>query len=289
MDKLLTFIQVLLPHHLLSRGMEWLTRRRWPLFKHLFIRTFIRLYGVDMSQALHSDPKYYRSFNEFFTRELAPGVRPVDDTLGTVACPVDGTVSQCGDIVADQVFQAKGIDYSLTRLVGGLGHIIEHFRDGRFATIYLSPRDYHRIHMPVAGTLRETIYIPGRLFSVNRRTTHSLPGLFARNERLVTVFDTEFGPMAMILVGALFVSGIETVWDGKITHRHDSPQHRQFDETPAVTLSRGQEMGRFNMGSTVILLFNDSVKFRKDIHADSPVNMGQAIACQHNADEALAP
>ena len=278
MDKLLTTLQILLPHHLLSRGMEWLTRRRWPLFKNLFIRIFIRLYGVDMNQALHNDPKHYRSFNEFFTRELAPGVRPFDDTPGTVVCPVDGTISQCGDIVADQIFQAKGIDYSLSKLLGGADDIIEQFRDGRFATIYLSPRDYHRIHMPVTGTLRETIYIPGRLFSVNRRTTHNLPELFTRNERLVTLFDTEFGLMALILVGALFVSGIETVWGGKITRSHASPQRRHFNENPAITLNRGQEMGRFNMGSTVILLFNASVNLTDDSIADMPVNMGQTIA-----------
>ena len=287
MDKLLTVLQMLLPHHLLSRSMEWLTRRRWPLFKDLFIRAFIRLYGVDMNQARYSDPKYYRSFNEFFTRELAPGARPVSNTPGTVVCPVDGTVSQSGEIVADQIFQAKGIDYSLAKLLGGAGHIIEHFRDGRFATIYLSPRDYHRIHMPVTGTLRESIYIPGRLFSVNRRTTHNLPGLFARNERLVTLFDTEFGPMALILVGALFVSGIETVWDGKIT-RHTSSRHRHFDKVPAIVLNQGEEMGRFNMGSTVILLFNDSITLGDSIIADTPVNMGQPIARRHNADEALA-
>jgi len=214
MDKLLIIAQTLLPHHLLSRGMQWLTRRRWPLFKDLLIRTFIRLYAVDMNQALHTNPKQYLSFNEFFTRELAPGVRPIDETPDAIVCPVDGTVSQCGNIVADRIFQAKGFDYSLESLLGGAEDIAEHFRDGRFATIYLSPRDYHRIHMPVTGTLRETIYIPGRLFSVNRRTTQNLPGLFAQNERLVTLFDTELGPMAVILVGALFVSGIETVVGG---------------------------------------------------------------------------
>lgn len=281
MNKLLTILQIPLPHHLLSRIMERLTRCRWPVISNLFIRLFIRLYDVDMNQAKQSDPNAYHSFNEFFTRELAPGARPLTDMPGAVVCPADGTISQYGNVVVEQIFQAKGIDYSLTRLLGGVEHISAHFRDGRFITVYLSPRDYHRVHMPVTGTLRETVYIPGRLFSVNRRTTHTLPGLFTRNERLVTLFDTEYGPMALIMVGALFVSGIETVWDGKITRGHNAPVHRYFDQTSTMTLNRGQEMGRFNMGSTVILLFNNSINFCDDISADTPVKMGQTIAHRH--------
>jgi phosphatidylserine decarboxylase len=288
MDKLLIFAQMLLPHHALSRGVQWLTRRRWPLFKDLFIRLFIRLYSVDMSQARYSDPKNYDSFNAFFTRELAPDARPLDETPGAILCPVDGTVSQSGNIAADRIFQAKGFDYSLTNLLGSADEMAGYFRDGRFATIYLSPRDYHRIHMPVAGTLRETIYIPGRLFSVNRRTTHNLPGLFTRNERLITLFETEAGLMAMILVGALFVSGIETVWDGMITRTHGSPQRRSYNYGPAISLTQGQEMGRFNMGSTVILLFNGSVAISDRLTADTPVNLGQAIAYRQDDIRAQA-
>jgi phosphatidylserine decarboxylase len=288
MDKVLIFVQMLLPHHALSRGVEWLTRRRWVIFKNLFIRLFIRLYSVDMSQARYNDPADFSSFNAFFTRELTPDARPMDETPGAIVSPVDGTVSQSGAITVDRIFQAKGFDYSLTQLLGGADDLADYFRDGRFATIYLSPRDYHRIHMPLAGTLRETIYVPGRLFSVNRRTTHTLPGLFARNERLVTLFETEAGPMAMILVGALFVSGIETVWDGMITRTHGSPQRHSYSENRAITLARGQEMGRFNMGSTVILLFNASVTISDGLIADTPVQLGRTIACHQHDSEAQA-
>jgi phosphatidylserine decarboxylase len=279
MNQIIVFIQKLLPHHALSRLMQAITRIRLPLFKDIFIRTFIRLYKVDMSEAVQPDPSHYPHFNGFFTRELRPEARPIINKAGTIACPVDGTVSQAGPIQNGQIFQAKGFDYSLTSLLGGAADIAGLFNHGSFATLYLSPRDYHRIHMPLSGQLQETIYVPGRLFSVNRRTTQNLPDLFARNERLVTLFDTEAGPMALVLVGALFVSGIETVWNGMITRPHSRPQRQRFRQgidTP-VTLERGQEMGRFNMGSTVIALFDQHVNIAHSLQPDTPVQMGQLL------------
>jgi len=264
--------------------MQWLTRRRLPVFKNLFIRLFIRLYDVDMSQAVQTEATAYPHFNGFFTRELRPGARPIISEANTLACPVDGTVSQAGPIRDGQLFQAKGFDYSLTDLLGGASDMAGLFNNGSFATLYLSPRDYHRIHMPIGGQLQETIYVPGRLFSVNRRTTHHLPNLFARNERLVTLFDTDAGPMALVLVGALFVSGIETVWGGMITRPHASPQHQHFGDNnaTAITLERGQEMGRFNMGSTVIALFDQRITMADSLKPDTPVQMGQLLAHLHN-------
>ena len=284
MNQLIVLIQKLLPHHMLSRLMQVITRIRLPLFKNLFIRTFIRLYKVDMSEAIQSEPERYPHFNGFFTRELRPEARPVTREANTIACPVDGTVSQAGPIHDGQLFQAKGFNYSLTSLLGGANDMAGLFHNGCFATLYLSPRDYHRIHMPLAGQLLETIYVPGRLFSVNRRTTHHLPNLFARNERLVTLFDTEAGPMALIMVGALFVSGIETVWGGMITRPHSKPQRHRFRqgiESP-IALERGQEMGRFNMGSTVIALFDDHAAMAGSLKADTPVHLGQLLGHWQN-------
>lgn len=259
-----------------------LTRIRLPLLKNVFIQNFIRIYHVDMSQAVQPDPQRYPHFNGFFTRALRPEVRPVIDTANTIACPVDGTVSQAGPIKNNQLFQAKGFNFDLSSLLGGADDMAKLFNHGHYATLYLSPRDYHRIHMPLHGQLLETIYIPGRLFSVNRNTTHYLPNLFARNERLVTLFDTEAGPMALILVGALFVSGIETVWDGLITRPHRQPQRKNFRHHAPVNLHRGQEMGRFNMGSTVIVLFNHQVNMAKEIQADQAVQMGQLLGHLHS-------
>ena len=259
--------------------MHVITRIRLRLFKDFFIRTFIKMYTVDMSEAVEPEPKAYIHFNAFFTRALKPELRPVSSEANTIVCPVDGTVSQAGMIRHGQLFQAKGFDYNLTTLLGGANDMAGLFHNGCFATLYLSPRDYHRIHMPVGGHLEETIYVPGRLFSVNRRTTHHLPGLFTRNERLVSLFTTDAGPMALILVGALFVSGIETVWQGMITRSYVEPHRQRFRqgiESP-VSLKRAQEMGRFNMGSTVIVLFDQHVSMSAILKADTPVRMGQLL------------
>jgi len=278
-DRLKALIQYPLPHHLLSKLMYWLTRCRWRPLKNAMIRLVIKRFNVDMSSAQEQAPESYSSFNEFFTRTLKPEARPVAAATDAIACPVDGTVSQRGQIEDGWIFQAKGHGYSLKTLVGGIDHLHDRFSGGHFATIYLSPRDYHRIHMPLDGELRESVYVPGRLFSVNAATTRAIPGLFARNERLVSIFDTAHGPMAVILVGAIFVAGIETVWSGNYGDRTFRPfEHRRRDELPEVTLNKGEELGRFNMGSTVILLFPPgTIRWSENLRPEQAVNMGQQI------------
>lgn len=281
-DRIKGLIQYPLPHHLLSRLMYHITRIEWRPFKNAMIRLISKRFDIDISLAKEQNLDAYPHFNSFFTRELKDGVRPIVAGADTIACPVDGTVSQIGVINDGRIFQAKGHDYSLKALLGGQQHLHGLFAGGEFTTIYLSPRDYHRIHMPLSGKLREMLYVPGRLFSVSPATTRAIPGLFARNERLITVFETEFGPMAVILVGAIFVAGIETVWTenfGDKTFR--SFQHWDYGKDkslPAITLEKGAEMGRFNMGSTVILLFgNKQMAWDKNIHPEQAVQMGQLI------------
>ncbi len=233
-----------------------------PAFKNTLIRKFIDLYKVDMDEALETNPVRYRSFNDFFTRALHPNARPVNEDENSIVSPADGILSQAGDIENGAIFQAKGHDYSLLELLGGDLVWSRRFEEGSFATIYLSPRDYHRVHMPFTGTLQKMIHVPGRLFSVNDTTTRRVPGLFARNERVVCLFETELGPMAVILVGALFVASIETVWAGTITPVSRQVRRWEYPPTPPdepVRLEKGEEMGRFNMGSTVILLFGKDV------------------------------
>ncbi len=267
-----------LPHHAISRLIFRLTRIETPWFKNLFIRAFAAHFGIDWSQARYPRPEDYIHFNAFFTRPLRDGVRPIEGDTSAVICPADGHISQIGAIDEDAVFQAKGHAFSVTALLGGDRLRAKLFRNGSFATVYLSPRDYHRVHMPLTGTLRETVYVPGRLFSVAPHTTRTIPGLFARNERLVSIFDTDAGPMAMVLVGAINVAAIETVWAGLVT-----PPHREHIEVKSfqeagITLQRGAEMGRFNMGSTVILLFAEKrVDWRESLHAEQPVQMGQRL------------
>ncbi|MDZ7802500.1 archaetidylserine decarboxylase [Thiohalophilus sp.] len=271
-------LQYALPHHLLSHLMWRLTRIRIGWLKNFFIQRFIRLFRVDMHEAQQPDPTAYPDFNHFFTRALAADARPLALGDGNVICPVDGTVSQLGRLEYETLLQAKGHRYVLSQLLADHSAAVRMFQDGHFATLYLSPRDYHRIHMPLAGTLREMIYVPGRLFSVNPTTVNRVPDLFARNERVICLFDTDAGPMAMILVGAIFVASIDTVWHGTVTPpRGKTVQHRDYRQHP-VHLQQGEEMGRFNMGSTVILLFGkDAVNFSDDLTAESHVQMGQLL------------
>ncbi len=276
-----TLLLHVVPQHRLSRMVRCLTRIRRPWFKDLLIRAFMRRFRVDLSIAEKPYPADYPDFNSFFTRALKPDARPVVSGPGAIAIPVDGAVSQCGPIAGDRLIQAKGIDYRLDALLGGSESLAARFSGGAFATLYLSPRDYHRIHMPVDGTLREMRYIPGRLFSVSDYSTRHVRGLFTRNERLVTVFDTAAGPMGVILVGAIFVSGIETVWAGEVSAaRPFGDCARDADgRPPAVTLARGAELGRFNMGSTVIVLFGPGrVRWAPAITAGAPVRMGECLA-----------
>lgn len=270
-DKLFALIQYPLPHHLISRLVGGLAECRIRWIKHLFIKAFMRRFDVDMSQTLEPDPKAYPTFNAFFTRALVPGARPIGE--GIVAT-TDGKLSQFGRTQHGTLIQAKGQAYSITSLLGGDMQRAAPFRQGSFMTIYLSPRDYHRVHMPLAGTLREMVYVPGRIFSVNEATAKHVPALFARNERLVCIFDTEYGPMAMVLVGAMIVAAIETVWAGQITPLSGEVQSIRFDEP--IILEKGAEMGLFKLGSTVITCFSREVAFdAADI--DTMVSMGQRL------------
>ncbi len=270
-------LQYLLPHHLLSR-MVWLaTRVRARAWKNLLIKSFLRHYAVDMSEAAQPDALSYDSFNAFFTRALRAGIRPVDAAPDAIVSPVDGTVSEAGRIEGHGLLQAKGRAYSLLELLGGDEASARLFENGAFATLYLAPHNYHRIHMPADGRLVATRYILGRLFSVNHATVQRVPRLFARNERVVCVFDGEVGRFAVILVGALFVGSMSTVWAGDIT-----PARRRDPAVPAapgpVSLAKGAELGRFNMGSTVVLLFEGGrARWHSVLAAGAAVRMGAAI------------
>ncbi|MCX2840406.1 archaetidylserine decarboxylase [Microbulbifer thermotolerans] len=274
--KLFAALQYLTPQHALSRAAGWLAETRIKWVKDPFTRWFVDKYDVDMSEAEQSDCTAYDTFNDFFTRALKPGVRPLVEGDSTLACPADGAVSQQGEIHNGRIFQAKGHDYSLLELVGGDPGLAAQFTGGSFATIYLSPRDYHRVHMPVSGTLRRMIHVPGQLFSVNDVTTETVPRLFARNERVVCVFDTAAGPMAMILVGAMIVASIETVWAGLVTPHKRRVRSTSYGDNTPIQLEKGAEMGRFKLGSTVIMLFGaDRVRWLESLDAESPVKMGQ--------------
>lgn len=274
----------LLPHHLLSRIVFRLTRLTAGPLKNLAIRAVVWWYGIDLSEAAERDLAAYPTFNAFFTRPLRPEARPVVKGRGEVACPVDGTVSQVGEIEEGRIFQAKGRDYSVEELLAGGPEDRPWpgcFRDGAFATLYLAPSDYHRIHMPVTGRLEEMVHVPGRLFSVQPWTVRAVPQLFARNERVVTLFETAAGPLAVVLVGALFVAAIETVWAGLVTPpRSQVVVRTRYPGTgpKSVHLDRGEEMGRFNMGSTVIVLFPPGVvEWAEEVRPGEKVRMGERL------------
>ena len=242
------------------------------------IRYFAKVFNVDLHEAQHPSPDHYESFNEFFTRPLKVGARPIDNTSNGLASPVDGCVSQLGAINENQIFQAKGFSYSVIDLLGGRAADASHFLGGKFATLYLSPRDYHRIHMPLNATLKSMHYIPGRLFSVAPHTVRTVPRLFARNERVVALFDTPAGSLAMVLVGAINVAAIETVWAGLVTPPTASTiKHIDYQPDAQQAFSKGDEMGRFNMGSTVILLMQKGVTWDAALTEGSTVRMGDLI------------
>ena len=275
-DLLFMTAQYLLPHHLLSRLAGCVAECRWPWFKDPLIEWFVKSYQVNMSEAEISDPRAFSHFNDFFTRALKTDARTFVDTPGSIACPVDGAISQIGDIQAGRIFQAKGHEFSSYDLLGGSLALEKEFDGGKFTTVYLSPKDYHRIHMPVSGTLRKMIYVPGRLFSVSPLTTSKVPSLFSRNERMVAVFDTEFGPMAMVLVGAMIVASIETVWAGLVTP--PKRQLQKFSYGEEIHLKKGDELGRFKLGSTIVMLFgNDVMDWEQALTPDQSVQMGQLM------------
>lgn len=279
-DYLKVLPQYLLPQSMLSMLMHSFMQIRFPPLKDFQIRFAVNHYRVNMDEAANPDPLSHSHFNGFFTRALKPDARPVAAGKELIASPSDGAISALGEIDDTTLLQAKGRDFSLVDLLGGDEKRAAGFHNGSFATIYLSPQDYHRVHMPLDGRLREMVYIPGRLFSVNAATTRLVPQLFARNERVVSLFDTEAGPMAVILVGAIFVGSIETVWAGRITPPYGSRiRCRDYTgEEKAVELAKGEEMGRFNMGSTVILLFPpDVMEWEREMAPARPVKMGELL------------
>ena len=264
--------QKVIPQQQLSRVVGKVAASENPIIKNIVIQSFKAQYGIDLSIAEQTDALKYKSFNEFFTRALKDGIREIDTDLSSIVSPADGAISQLGKIKNGDVFQAKGQSFSVDKLIGD-PQLASPFIHGEFATVYLSPKDYHRVHMPFAGTLTETLYIPGELFSVNQTTAENIPGLFARNERMVCLFDTELGRMAVVLVGAMIVAGIETVATGKV-----KPTGRVELNHHSLTLEKGAELGRFYLGSTAIVLFEkDKMNWDSQFNANSAVVMGEAL------------
>jgi phosphatidylserine decarboxylase len=257
-DRAFSGLQHLLPQHALSRLVGAAARSRIGFLRAALIQGFLHFYPVDLSEAVRPDPRDYLSFNDFFTRRLRPDARPVDPDPRTVVCPVDGIVSQAGAIDGDTILQAKGIGYSAAALLGGDAAAAAGFAGGAFATLYLAPHNYHRIHMPMAGTLKQARLIPGDLYSVNAATAASVPGLFTRNERIACLFDTVAGPMAVVLVGALFVGSMSLAWTGIVRPRTRRAVTELPARDPIIALDRCAELGSFNMGSTVVVLFGPS-------------------------------
>ncbi len=263
------------PQRALTHFFGWLARCRWKWFKNWAIKRLIRKYHVNLSEALSENVEDdYPDFNSFFTRQLKPGIRPIEPGEKCISSPADGSVSQIGKINKDAILQAKNFDYTTASLLGGSELTAQQFKDGNFATIYLAPKDYHRVHMPVTGKLLQTIFVPGQLFSVNQITAQTVPHLFARNERLICLFDTGIGTIAVVLVGAMLVGSIETVWP--LEHPKNKISTRHYKE--GIILERGAELGLFRMGSTVILLFpKNKMEWINTLQENSLVKVGETI------------
>ena len=275
-DRLAILPQYLMPKQALTVLAGTFAGARLGRFTTAAIRRFVARYGVNMQEAANPDISSYATFNEFFTRPLRDGVRPLADS--DFVCPVDGAISQFGAIARDKIFQAKGHDYDIAALVGGDAQLAAQFTDGSFATLYLSPKDYHRIHMPCTGHLRRMIHVPGELFSVNPSTARGVPGLFARNERVVCVFEGEFGPFVMALVGATIVGSMATVWHGVVNPPRPGTLREWHYDGQEVALKKGQEMGRFLLGSTVILLFRkNTLRFNPEWSPARAICLGEAM------------
>jgi phosphatidylserine decarboxylase len=277
-ERLSGAMQHIYPKRALSALMFQACRVRFKPWKNWQIQWFIRKYGVNMEDALECDPLAYGEFNTFFTRPLHAQARPIADAANAVVSPADGRILEFGRVTAGRLLQVKGQEMDVTRLLGGPSQWSEPFRNGRFVTVYLSPRDYHRVHMPVDGTLRAMAHIPGALFSVSVTCVRTIPGLFTRNERVVSFFDTPVGPMALILVGAVFVGSIETLWAGAVPGRRKAVTWYEYQSQQPQTIARGHEMGRFNMGSTAIAVFaDDAVQWANDLTPGMSVKMGQTL------------
>jgi phosphatidylserine decarboxylase len=270
-------LQENVPQAALTRLIGKLAASEKPWLKQFMIDRFIKKYGVNMQEAQFSDATAYRSFNEFFTRALKPGARPLAPEPDAVLCPADGVISAIGNLSDDAMIQAKGKSYSATALLGGDTNRAAPFRDGTFATVYLSPKDYHRVHIPLTGTLREMIYVPGKLYSVNQTTAEHIDNLFAINERVVCIFDTDRGRMAVVLVGAMIVAAIETVWAGRVAPGFSGVSVKAY-APGQVKLDKGSELGRFLLGSTAIILFSPGmVEWQMDLSEGPGVRMGQRL------------
>ncbi len=279
-DRAFAFLQELLPQQLLSRGMHRLARSTHPAIKTAAIRLLRSAYPqIDLGEALEPDPHRYPSFNAFFTRALRPGVRPLAPGPDALVSPVDGTLSQFGEIDSGRLLQAKGVEYTAAALLDDAATAAQ-FASGRYACIYLAPYDYHRIHVPIAARLRATRYVPGRLFSVNAATARTIPGLFGLNERVVCEFETRRGALALVMVGALFVGSIETVYAGEINPpRERGGRPRMIAAGQGLDFEKGAELGRFNMGSTVVLLWEDRAgPFAPGLAVGDRLRLGQLLA-----------
>jgi len=279
-DRAFALLQEIVPQHLLSRGMHRLARSTRPELRNMAIRMLLRAYPqIDLGEAAEADPYRYPSFNAFFTRALKAGVRPIAPGADVLVSPVDGSLSQLGELYAGRMLQAKGIEYTAAALLGS-GSAAAQYADGRYACMYLAPFDYHRIHMPLDARLRTTRYLPGRLFSVNAATARTIPGLFGVNERVVCEFDTRVGALALVMVGALFVGSIETVYAGEINppaSRGGSP--REIAAGQGMEFRKGDELGRFNMGSTVVLLWQRMAgEFAPGLAPGARLRLGQLLA-----------
>lgn len=274
-DKLFMFFQKTFPKRLLTEFLGKLANKKGSVLTTSFINYFIKRYGVNMSEAVHSDPSFYKTFNDFFTREIKKEVRPLSNE--DLISPVDGAISQLGKINIDQIFQAKGKSFTTAALLGGDVILANHFENGIFATLYLSPKDYHRIHMPCDGRLKKMIYVPGDLYSVNPLTARSIDQLFARNERVVCVFEGEAGPFVMVLVGATVVGSMRTSWHGEVNSpRLDGVHKWEYDGS--LLLRKGEEMGRFLLGSTVVMLYPEaSYQFVPEWQSERVIRLGEAM------------
>jgi phosphatidylserine decarboxylase len=276
-DRTAVLPQYLLPKQALTSFAGWVAGKERGRVTTWIIRRFVRKYDVNMGEALESDIAHYKSFNDFFTRALKPGARPL--AAADLVSPVDGTISQFGRIEGEQIFQAKGHHYSSTALLAGDAALAAQFRDGSFATLYLSPRDYHRIHMPCAGRLLRMTYVPGELFSVNPTTARGVPGLFARNERVVCLFESARGPFVLVLVGATIVGSMQTTWHGVVNPPRTGEVREWRYDDPQIVLEQGEEMGRFLLGSTVVMLFpNPPLAFNPAWAPGRPIRLGEAMA-----------
>lgn len=277
--QLFLIFQHLVPQHALSRLVGAIAACRWTLIKAPFINWFAKRYQVNLDEAKCSNLSQFRSFNDFFTRELKTGMRPIDTDDEAVVSPADGAINQLGNISNGTLLQAKGRQFSLVSLLGGDRELAEPFQAGSFCTVYLSPKDYHRVHMPLAGTLTRMIHVPGKLFSVNQFTSENVDSLFARNERVVCFFETDQGPMALVLVGAMIVASVDTVWAGQVCPSRDASAHVNYEgQVPPVQIGKGEEMGRFKLGSTVVAVFGPGmVQLQTDLAAADAVRMGQRI------------